>query len=141
MSYERTTPDWDKPRATSFAEATARGRPKGSINRVTLAARTLARGIVESPEYRASLEARAKDGTLPPAVETMLWHYAFGRPKESVHIMFNEDQQDLSGVSVEGLAERAEYTARILREVAAARAELEAGNVIASLPTSDTVVM
>ncbi len=30
------------------------------------------------------LLARARAGTLPPAVECMLWHYAKGKPKDRV---------------------------------------------------------
>ncbi len=40
--------------------------------------------IVDDSHYRKKLLARARAGTLPPAVECMLWHYAKGKPKEQV---------------------------------------------------------
>ena len=67
------------------------GRPKGSKNRQTLEAEAFARGIVESSAYRASLEARVEAGSLPPGVETMLWHYAYGKPKESLEVSGDAD--------------------------------------------------
>jgi hypothetical protein len=39
---------------------------------------------VDDVRYRASVVAHARSGTLAPAVETMLWYYAKGRPKEMV---------------------------------------------------------
>ncbi len=40
--------------------------------------------IVDDPTYRKKLIARAKAGELAPAIEAMLWHYAYGKPKERV---------------------------------------------------------
>lgn len=62
------------------------GRPKGLLNKTTQAAQDFARGIVESADYRAALQAKVRAGTLAPAVESMLWHYAYGKPKESIEI-------------------------------------------------------
>lgn len=41
-----------------------------------------ARVAVEDLEYRRNLVARLKDGELAPAVETMLFYYAYGKPYE-----------------------------------------------------------
>ena len=62
------------------------GRPKGRRSDVALAAQELADRILSSPEYIASLEARAKEGRLAPAVEQMLWHYRSGKPADKVEV-------------------------------------------------------
>ncbi len=59
------------------------GRKKGTPNKVTTAAREAAALIVDDPTYREKLLAAAQARELPPAVETMLWHYAKGKPKET----------------------------------------------------------
>ena len=62
--------------------AAGKGRPKGAKNKTTIEVREAARLLVESPEYRASLESRLNKGSAPH-METLLWHYAFGKPKET----------------------------------------------------------
>ena len=59
------------------------GRPKGVRNRATLEAKAAAALIVDDPKYRDNLLRRARAGRLAPAMETTLWHYAKGRPKEA----------------------------------------------------------
>ncbi len=60
------------------------GRQKGTSNKVTAEARAICAAIVDDPTYRRTLVARAKAGELPPAIEAMLWHYAYGKPKEQI---------------------------------------------------------
>jgi len=62
------------------------GRPKGVPNKATKEVKELARRLVLDPEYQQKLRQRLLTGTLPPAVESMLWFYAFGKPKESIEI-------------------------------------------------------
>jgi len=58
------------------------GRRKGTSNKVTAEAKAVCAAIVDDPTYRTKLIARAKAGELAPAIEAMLWHYAYGKPKE-----------------------------------------------------------
>ena len=60
------------------------GRKKGAPNKATAEAKAACAAIVDDPTYRQKLMARAKAGKLAPAVEAMLWHYAYGKPKEQV---------------------------------------------------------
>ena len=87
--------------------------------RMTLLRRNEARdfslNVIRSDAYRESVRARAAKGTLPPAIETMLWHYAYGKPAEQVVI--RDERRDLSNLSEEELAERAELIATVLRAV------------------------
>ena len=62
------------------------GRRKGTPNKVTAEAQAVCAGIVDDPTYRTKLVARAKAGELAPAIEAMLWHYAYGKPKEQVEV-------------------------------------------------------
>ena len=62
------------------------GRPKGTPNKVTAEVREVAQSIVEDPIYREVLKQRLLMGKLAPAMESMLWHYAYGKPKERVEL-------------------------------------------------------
>jgi hypothetical protein len=60
------------------------GRKKGVPNRATTEVKAIYAAIVDDPTYRKTLVARAKAGELAPALEAMLWHYGYGKPKEQV---------------------------------------------------------
>ena len=62
------------------------GRPKGIPNKATKEVKELVRKLVLDPEYQAKLKQRLLKGTLPPAVETQLWHYGFGKPKDTLDL-------------------------------------------------------
>lgn len=59
------------------------GRPKGVPNKITIHVRTMAAALVEDPAYRKALRERLLNGTAGH-METTLWHYAYGKPKETV---------------------------------------------------------
>jgi len=65
------------------------GRKKGVLNRTTVRIRDIARGILEDPDVQKKQLARIKDGTEHPAIVTLLYHYAYGKPPEKLII---EDQ-------------------------------------------------
>jgi hypothetical protein len=46
----------------------------------------MARSLIEDQAYQALFKARLHAGTIPPGVESMLWHYAYGKPAE--HLKF-----------------------------------------------------
>ena len=83
------------------------GRRKGTPNKVTAEARAVCAAILDDPTYRTNLTARARAGTLAPAVEAMLWHYAFGKPKDSLDVTVGP-AGDLSERSTEDLLHRAD---------------------------------
>lgn len=72
-------------------------------------AREAARLILESPEYQASLKARAAAGTLPAALEVMLWHYRYGKPPDKIEVEVKDE--DLTRYSASELKARAEELA------------------------------
>lgn len=46
----------------------------------------LAQSILEDPLVQQRMLADAQKGRLPPPVMTMLFHYAYGKPKDTVKV-------------------------------------------------------
>ena len=63
-----------------------KGRPRGSQNKATVDVRALAQGLVDDLEYRKRLKDRLLSGKMAPALETLLWHYAYGKPRDTLDI-------------------------------------------------------
>lgn len=70
-------------------------------------ARKIIQRILESPEYLRNLTRRAHAGVLAPAIEAMLWHYLYGKPRDEVHVVVEESMEDLTRLSRQELADRA----------------------------------
>jgi len=60
------------------------GRPKGLPNYATREIKAWAENFLSSPEYVASAEKRVKQGKAPH-LEVLWHHYAYGKPKETIH--------------------------------------------------------
>ena len=101
------------------------GRRKGTPNKVTAEARAVCAAILDDRTYRTNLTARARAGTLAPAVEAMLWHYAFGKPKDSLDVTVGP-AGDLSELSTEDLLHRPDRLRERLREQSARERALPA---------------
>ena len=91
------------------------GRPKGSLNWKTRQIQAFCRSVVEDHEYRESILDRARKNNLG-SMEPVIWAYGYGRPKETVELQLAHAQEDLSGLSIEELAQRAEDLVRQLHE-------------------------
>ena len=68
-----------------------RGRPKGAQNKATLEVREFCRGLIDRREYQARLVQRWDAGRLPPLLEAMVWHYAYGKPVQAIDLNANFD--------------------------------------------------
>jgi hypothetical protein len=62
------------------------GRPKGVPNKATQEIKALAQRLLKDREYRKLFRARLRDGELSPGVEAMLYHYAFGKPADTLKL-------------------------------------------------------
>lgn len=60
------------------------GRQKGTPNKGTAEAKAVCRRLVGDKEYIRKLAIRLNSGKLAPAVEVMLWHYASGKPADTI---------------------------------------------------------
>lgn len=107
---KRTTngrlPKAPKPRPTTFKKgnrANPAGRPRGSKNKATLEAKAFWSMAIHDPEYQALLLERLKHGLLPPAIETMGWYYASGKPTETVQMLVSP--QRLAALDPDALTE------------------------------------
>jgi hypothetical protein len=62
------------------------GRTKGTPNKVHTDVGAVCRKLVDNPKYLEYFEHRLNVGQLPPALEAMCWHYAYGKPKEFLEL-------------------------------------------------------
>jgi len=91
---------------------------------LTARAAELAATIVEDPQYLDQLLTRARAGTLPPAIEKMLWEYRYGRPMEMSKMKGKDvDPNGLAELSLEELSELARKNAEDAQLLLKARAE------------------
>lgn len=97
--------------------------PGGSATAFTRhEAQKFARGILESQTYRDGLQARAQKGELAPAMEALLWYYAYGKPKEQIEVTVQHE--DLSSLSHEELLARIDEKRDELLSAAAQKAAI-----------------
>lgn len=57
------------------------GRQAGTPNKATVEIKDFARSILEDPLYQKRLRGRVVQGKAPQ-IEVLLFHYAYGKPKE-----------------------------------------------------------
>ena len=76
------------------------GRQKGVPNRVTLEMKKFSTLLLTDPVYQKNLQKRLRAGTLAPAVETMLYYYAAGKPKERIEVGADKTLADLVGEAI-----------------------------------------
>lgn len=62
------------------------GRRKGTPNKNTTDVGAVARALVDDADYRTLFKRRLHAGEVAAGVETMLWHYAYGKPPDHVQL-------------------------------------------------------
>jgi hypothetical protein len=73
-------------RSTTAPRRKTGGRRKGTPNKQTTDVAAIARALVDDLAYRTMFKRRLRLGKLKPQVETMLWHYAYGKPVVHVEV-------------------------------------------------------
>jgi hypothetical protein len=116
---------------TSGPETVQSDSSKATAKKQT--AKSIAKDILESKDYKASLERRIINDTLPPAVEVMLHHFAYGKPVDKVEIRDKTDA--LAGLTLEQLQARATELAALAQKL---RGQSE-DNTVQSSPGSQSV--
>ncbi len=62
------------------------GRRAGTPNRGSMQVDARCRAMIEDPAYQATFQARLHSGKLPPPLEALAWHYAYGKPHERMEV-------------------------------------------------------
>lgn len=78
-----------------------------------------AKKLLTDPAYTASVLDRIKRGELAPQVETMLWHYAYGKPPDVIQVEGGTLIEQLEQLSDAQLAQRAARAVERLEAAAA----------------------
>lgn len=78
------------------------GRKPGAQNRTTVEAKAFCVRVLKDQRYVKSIWRRIKTDSLAPAVETMIWYYAAGKPKERVELGADKTLADLVREAIEG---------------------------------------
>lgn len=76
------------PRNTSGLNRGGPGRKPGIPNKATQEIKEVARRLLEDPDYVQNLKRRLQRGDAGQ-VEPLLYHYAYGKPKETVALEGN----------------------------------------------------
>jgi hypothetical protein len=101
-----------------------RGRPTGSRNDHSIVknreAADFCKTIIYDPRYRANLLERARNGTLPPQIEALLFYFVFGKPLEKVEISAPDLVKPLENLTEAELAAR---TAALMDRISRLREE------------------
>lgn len=84
-------------------------------------AKEFSKSILESRDYRKSVERRIATDTLPPAVEVRFMEYAYGKPVEKVEI--RDKTNPLEQMSLEELQAKAAGLAALAAKLRAAQNE------------------
>jgi hypothetical protein len=76
-------------RGDNFRGKPGPGRPKGLPNKATQDVREFAQKFIDDEDYKSSLKRRILRGSAPH-METLIWHYRFGKPKDTLDVSLAE---------------------------------------------------
>lgn len=90
-------------------------KPLSSAPSPKVTAKSFSREVLNSAEYRQSLLQRIMLGELPPHVECLLYHYAYGKPVERVEV--EDVTPSIDNMTAEQCEQRALYLAALARKM------------------------
>ena len=73
------------------------GRQTGTPNKATVEIKEFARSILEDPLYQKRLRGRVSQGKATQ-IEVLLFHYAYGKPKEHFSVERGPTLEELVGL-------------------------------------------
>lgn len=111
------------------------GRQKGSPNRISVDVRTLVSELVTNVNYQARLRRDFEQRKVHPTIESMLWAYYLGKPRQDVTVTatldvtarIDEERRIFAALDVrdlEALAAESQATLDRAKALVAARAAL-----------------
>jgi hypothetical protein len=105
-------PRYELPRTPKGFRHPGSGRPKGMPNPVSVEARELVRQMVNDAQYQARLRRDFALRKLHPTIESLVWAYAIGKPRQDIQVTGNID-----------VSARLEHERRILLQLDVAELE------------------
>lgn len=78
-----------KPRGRGFDKGQSgnpTGRPRGAVSQATRDVKLFAQSILEDPLVQQRTLEDAQKGRLAPPIHSMLFHYAYGKPKDTLKV-------------------------------------------------------
>jgi hypothetical protein len=108
-------------------------RPHGAVNEKTRQVQKFCRSICEDPLYQQAILERARNNTLGP-FESVIWAYAWGRPKLEFSVELFHGEEDLSALSLDELAERNREIQHNLEEAKALKNAIDVSQITAGTP-------
>lgn len=88
-------------------------KPSKPLPRQTI--RDFCRDILSSDDYRASVLRRILIDEMPPAVEQLMYHYAYGKPVEKIE--FKDTSDDIDEMNAEQCEQEAMRLLEIARQI------------------------
>lgn len=128
------------------------GRKRGTPNRITVEARTLAAQLVNDPDYQEKLRADFRRRRVHPTIESLMWQFHIGKPAQPIAIAgalaldvggrLEEERRIFAQLDVAELEQlAAESQALVDRAAALAKARTAAALGPVSEPTPQDVVI
>jgi hypothetical protein len=76
-----------------FGEGHAKvgGRKRGVPNKLTREVQRFCLALVQDPEYAKKFAEDFKARRVAPGLEAMVWAYAYGRPRQQLEIVHNDE--------------------------------------------------
>jgi hypothetical protein len=114
------------------------GRPHGALNHTTREMKAALHQFLSGPEYRESVTKRILAGSAP-TIELYFLQLLYGKPREHIELEVSQSE-DLSQVSTEDLAARAEALLLKLKEAQELEAAIPTECVVESLEPVTTTL-
>ena len=83
-----------RPRGRGFQKGQSgnpAGKKPGTLNKATRDAKVFCQALLTDTDYQKNFQAAWKARTLEPQLEVLVWHYAYGKPAQSLDVTLGFD--------------------------------------------------